>query len=190
MALGRIVGHSLRWIVGDVGEESRLLQTGGRGSNPLTSTRISPMCRVAQGTNNLRVKKKAKSAWIPTTRSNSGETTHLSVFEKESLGNNLGRSCRPRKLATPVTTSAFVGTNQKDEPITSGLPVAREQSPVMSTNRTCGLCVYMRAAERFRSPYTSMRACSKEGLPVTCGMDYSYLKATIGSTRMARRAGM
>jgi hypothetical protein len=148
------------------------------------------MCRVAQGTNNLRVKKKAKSAWIPTTRSNSGETTHLSVFEKESLGNNLGRSCRPRKLATPVTTSAFVGTNQKDEPITSGLPVAREQSPVMSTNRTCGLCVYMRAAERFRSPYTSMRACSKEGLPVTCGMDYSYLKATIGFTRMARRAGM
>jgi hypothetical protein len=136
------------------------------------------------------LRRKAKSAWIPTTRSNSGETTHLSVFEKESLGNNLGRSCRPRKLATPVTTSAFVGTNQKDEPITSGLPVAREQSPVMSTNRTCGLCVYMRAAERFRSPYTSMRACSKEGLPVTCGMDYSYLKATIGFTRMARRAGM
>jgi hypothetical protein len=74
--------------------------------------------------------------------------------------------------------------------MTSGLPVAREQSPVMSTNRTSGLCVYMRAAEGFRSPYASMRACSKEGLPVTCAMDYSYLKAAIGSARIARRAGM
>ena len=74
--------------------------------------------------------------------------------------------------------------------MTSGLPVAREQSPVMSTNRTSGLCVYMRAAEGFRSPYTFMRACSKEGLPVTCPKDYSYLKATIASTRIARRAGM
>jgi len=40
------------------------LQTGGRGSNPLTTTRISPMCRVAQGTNNLRVKKKIKKSRV------------------------------------------------------------------------------------------------------------------------------
>jgi len=46
------------------------------------------------------------------------------------------------------------------------------------------------APEGFRSPYTFMRARSKEGLPVTCAKDYSYLKATIGSTRIARRAGM
>ena len=79
---------------------------------------------------------------------------------------------------------------QAGEPwISSGYPVTREQSPVTSTNQTCGLCVYMRAAEGFRSPYTFMRACSKEGLPVTCSTDYSYLKATIGSTCIARRAG-
>jgi hypothetical protein len=60
----------------------------------------------------------------------------------------------------------------------------------MSTNQTCELCAYMRAAEGFRRPYTVMRACSKEGLPVTRAKDYSYLKATIGSTRIARRAGM
>jgi hypothetical protein len=48
----------------------------------------------------------------------------------------------------------------------------------------------MRAAESFRSLYTFMPAGSKEGLPVTCVKDYSYLQATIGSTRMARRAGM
>jgi hypothetical protein len=48
----------------------------------------------------------------------------------------------------------------------------------------------MRASEGFRRPYTFMRACSKEGLPVTRAKYYSYLKATIGSTRMARRAGM
>jgi len=60
----------------------------------------------------------------------------------------------------------------------------------MSANHTCGLCVYLRAAEGFRSLYAFMRACSKEGLPVTCTKDYSYLKATIGSTRIARRAGM
>jgi hypothetical protein len=60
----------------------------------------------------------------------------------------------------------------------------------MSTNQTCGVRANMRAAEGFRSPYTFMPACSKEGLPVTCAKDYSYLKATIGSTRMARRAGM
>lgn len=63
-------------------------------------------------------------------------------------------------------------------------------SPVMSANQTCGPYVYMRAAEGFRSLYTFMRACSKEGLPVICAKDYSYLKATIGSTRIARRAGM
>jgi hypothetical protein len=60
----------------------------------------------------------------------------------------------------------------------------------MFTNQTCGLCVYMRAAEGFRSPYTFVRACSKKGLAVTRAKDYSYLKATIGSTRIARRAGM
>jgi hypothetical protein len=42
----------------------------------------------------------------------------------------------------------------------------------------------------FRSPYTFVRACSKEELPVTRAKDYSYLKATMGSTRIARRAGM
>jgi hypothetical protein len=31
--------------------------------------------------------------------------------------------------------------------IISGLPVTREQSPVMSTNQTCGVRAYMRAAE-------------------------------------------
>jgi hypothetical protein len=46
--------------------------------------------------------------------------------------------------------------------IMEGLPVIREQSPVMSTNQTCGLCVYMRAAEGFRSPYAFMRACSRK----------------------------
>jgi hypothetical protein len=30
-----------------------------------------------------------------------------------------------RKVAARVNTSAFVGTNQKGEPITSGLPVIR-----------------------------------------------------------------
>jgi hypothetical protein len=60
----------------------------------------------------------------------------------------------------------------------------------MSTNQTCGLCVCMCAAEGFRSPYTFMQARSKEGSPVSCAKAYSYLKATIGSTRMARRAGM
>ena len=48
----------------------------------------------------------------------------------------------------------------------------------------------MRAAECFRRLYTFMRACSKGGLPVSRAKDYSYLKATIGSTRIARRAGM
>src|SRR3981081_4325850 len=33
------------------------------------------------------------------------------------------------------------------ELITSGLPVIRKQSPVMSTSQPCGLCVYMRGAE-------------------------------------------
>ena len=74
--------------------------------------------------------------------------------------------------------------------ITSDLRITREQSPVMATNQTRGGRVYIRAAEGFRSPYTFMRARSKEGLPVTCAKDYSYLKATIGSTRIARRAGM
>ena len=74
--------------------------------------------------------------------------------------------------------------------MTSGLLVTREQSPVMSTNQTCGLCLYMRAAEGFRSPARLCELVPKEGLPVTCAKDYSYLKATIGSTRIARCAGM
>jgi hypothetical protein len=55
----------------------------------------------------------------------------------------------------------------------------------MSTNQTCALRASMRAAEGFRRPYTFVQR-----LPVTRAKDYSYLKATIGSTRMARRAGM
>ena len=74
--------------------------------------------------------------------------------------------------------------------ITSDLRIIREQSPAMATNQTRGGRAYMRAAEDFGGRYTFMRARSKEGLPVTCAKDYSYLKATIGSTRMARRAGM
>src|SRR5437016_8656028 len=38
-------------------------------------------------------------------------------------------------------------------------------------------------------PYV-MRGCFKESLSLTCAADYSYLRATIGSTRTARRAGM
>jgi len=95
-----------------------------------------------------------------------------------------------RKLARPVNTSAFLGTNPTGELITSGFPVTREQSPVMATNQTRGARVYMHAAEGFRSPYTFRPAGSEEGLQVICLKDYSYLKATIGSTRIARRAGM
>ena len=40
------------------------------------------------------------------------------------------------------------------------------------------------------STFFVRRMRSKEGLPVTCAKDYSYLKATIGSRRIARRAGM
>jgi hypothetical protein len=52
------------------------------------------------------------------------------------------------------------------------------------------VCTCMLAAEGFRSPYIFMRACSKDGLPVAGAKDYSYLKETIGSTRIARRAGI
>jgi hypothetical protein len=38
--------------------------------------------------------------------------------------------------------------------------------------------------------HTFRRSCPKERLRVTCAKDYAYLNATIGSTRMARRAGM
>jgi hypothetical protein len=38
--------------------------------------------------------------------------------------------------------------------------------------------------------YTFMLDCSKERSLVTGAKDYSYLNATMGSTRMARRAGM
>jgi hypothetical protein len=37
---------------------------------------------------------------------------------------------------------------------------------------------------------TFITGCSKEALPVTSAEDYSYFNATIGSTHMARRAGM
>jgi hypothetical protein len=38
--------------------------------------------------------------------------------------------------------------------------------------------------------YSFVLDCSKEGRLVTGAKDYSYLNATMGSTRMARRAGM
>ena len=37
--------------------------------------------------------------------------------------------------------------------------------------------------------YSFMLDCSKKGSLVTCANDYSYLNATMGSTRIARRAG-
>ncbi len=37
---------------------------------------------------------------------------------------------------------------------------------------------------------TFRSGCAKESLSPTCAADYSYLSATMGSTRMARRAGM
>jgi hypothetical protein len=74
-------------------------------------------------------------------------------------------------------------------PFTRGANFCRPTCPVMSTNQACGLCVYTRAAEGFRSPYTFMRARSKEGLPVTCAKNYSYLKATIESTRIVLTRG-
>ncbi len=46
--------------------------------------------------------------------SNSGEAPIQAYSGKESLGNDPGRSCRPRKLAKPVNTSAFMSTNQRD----------------------------------------------------------------------------
>ena len=59
----------------------------------------------------------------------------------------------------------------------------------MSTNQTCGLASTC-AGLRLQNSYTFIPACYKKGLPVTCAKDYSYLKATIGSMRIARRAGM
>jgi hypothetical protein len=38
--------------------------------------------------------------------------------------------------------------------------------------------------------YSFMLDCSKERSLVTGAKDYSYFNATMGSTRMARRAGM
>ena len=46
------------------------------------------------------------------------------------------------------------------------------------------------AARDVQKAHTSMPDCYKEGSPVTCAKDYSYLSATIGSTFIARRAGM
>src|SRR5258708_3716678 len=40
-----------------------------------------------------------------------------------------------------------------------------------------------------QAPHVQERLYSKEGLWVACSKDYSYLNATIGSTRIARRAG-
>jgi hypothetical protein len=60
----------------------------------------------------------------------------------------------------------------------------------MFTNQICGLCDHMHAAECFRRRTRLCELALKEVLPVTCAKDYSYLKATIGSTRSARRAGM
>jgi hypothetical protein len=60
----------------------------------------------------------------------------------------------------------------------------------MFTNQICGLCAYMHAAECFRRRTRLCELVLKEGLSVTRAKDYSYLKATIGSTRIARRAGM
>lgn len=83
----------------------------------------------------------------------------------------------------------MVGRQHFPNQIMEELPVTPEQSAGMSTNQTCELCAYMRTAECFRRPCTFMRARSKEGFPVTRAKDYSYLKVTIGSTRIARRAG-
>ena len=45
-------------------------------------------------------------------------------------------------------------------------------------------------AGNLQKSYTFMPDYSKEGSLVTGAKDYSYLNATMGSTRMARRAGM
>jgi hypothetical protein len=49
----------------------------------------------------------------------------------DGLGHRLRRllpSDHPRKLARPLNTTAFVGTNPTSELITSGLPVVKTQS--------------------------------------------------------------
>ena len=56
-------------------------------------------------------------------------TPFTTVNYGESYGSGV------RRLARPVTTSAFVGTNPKDEPITSGLAVNRELMPIPSVER-------------------------------------------------------
>lgn len=52
--------------------------------------------------------------------------------------------------------------------------------------------VGLKAGLRLRASEVPPPLCElvlKEGLPVTCARYYSYLKAIIGSTRIARRAG-
>jgi hypothetical protein len=46
------------------------------------------------------------------------------------------------------------------------------------------------AAELEKRWNTFSSGCAKECLSLTCATDYSYLRAIMGSTRMARRAGM
>jgi hypothetical protein len=45
-------------------------------------------------------------------------------------------------------------------------------------------------ARNVRNSRTFMGGCAKGWLSLTCPTDYSYLSATMGSTCIARRAGM
>ena len=54
---------------------------------------------------------------------------------------------------------------------------------IVYTHQACGLCVCMVAGAGSEVPGALCEL-------VTRAKDYSYLKATIGSTRIARRAGM
>jgi len=56
-------------------------------------------------------------------------TPFTTVNYGESYGSGV------RRLARPVTTSAFVDTNPTDEPITSGLPVIRPESAANADGR-------------------------------------------------------
>jgi len=68
--------------------------------------------------------------------------------------------------------------------------VPREQSPAMSTNQICRISVRVGVGGGSQVPRTFRGSCLKERLPVTCAQLYSYLNATMGSTFIARRAGM
>lgn len=56
-------------------------------------------------------------------------------------------------------------------------------------NQICGISVRVRAGGVWQV-LGRTRGCSKERLPVACAKHYSYLSATMGSRRIARRAGM